>query len=87
MRCPTIPRIPALQYFYTCSLARRTWPELESHALTALAENFGIVYNAHNALDDAMTCGKLVLMSADKYGAANIAGLLDAAGVEMGLLQ
>jgi len=78
---------PELKYFCTCSLARRTWPNLESHALTALAKNFGIVYNAHNALDDAMTCGKLVLMSAEKFGSANVAQLLATAGIEMGVLR
>jgi len=79
--------IPALPYFCTCSLARRTWPGLGSYALTALAEKFGIIYDAHNALDDAMTCGKLALMSAEKFGSANVAGLLNAAGMEMGVLQ
>jgi hypothetical protein len=44
------------------------------------------VYNAHNALDDAMTCGKLVLMAAKKYGCANVGKLLKTAGVEMGAL-
>jgi DNA polymerase-3 subunit epsilon len=79
--------IPPLKYFCTCSLARRTWPGLESYALTALAENFGRIYNAHNALDDANTCGKLVLLSAKKFRRANIAGLLDAAGMKMEALQ
>jgi len=74
--------IPSLPYFCTCDLARRTWPELESHSLPSLAENFGIHYNAHNALDDAMTCGKLVMMSAKKFGSANVAQLLNVAGVE-----
>jgi len=78
--------IPALKYFCTCSLARRTWPELNSHSLASLAQNFGIVYNAHNALDDAMTCGKLVLMSAEKHSSANIAKLLKAVGVKMGVI-
>ena len=78
--------IPALRYFCTCSLARHTWPELNSHSLGSLAENFGIVYNAHNAVEDAMTCGKLVLMSAEKYGSVTIAKLLKAAGVKMGVL-
>jgi len=78
--------IPAQPYFCTCNLARRTWPALESHALTALAEKFGIVYNAHNALDDAQTCGNLVLLSAEKYGSVTIAELLAAAGLEMGRL-
>jgi DNA polymerase-3 subunit epsilon len=77
---------PQLRYFCTCSLARRTWPELESHALTALAENFGIVYNAHNALDDAVTCGKIALLSAKKFGGAHLEELLAAAGLEMRVL-
>jgi DNA polymerase-3 subunit epsilon len=60
--------IPDMQYFCTCKLARNVWPGLKSYALTALAEKFGIVYNAHNALDDAHTCGKLVQMASEKYG-------------------
>jgi DNA polymerase-3 subunit epsilon len=78
--------IPKIQYFCTCSLARNTWPGLESHALTALAGHFNIVYNAHNALDDAKTCGKLVLLSAKKYKCAIITKLLPAAGIEMSVL-
>jgi len=78
--------IPSLQYFCTCIMARRTWPGLKSYSLTSLAKNFGIVYNAHNALDDAKTCGKLVLMSAEKFNGANIAELLPAVGMEMSVL-
>jgi len=79
--------IPGLQYFCTCSLARNTWPGLKSYSLTTLAEKFGIVYNAHNALDDAMTCGKLVLMSAEKFGRASISELLSAVSLEMNVLK
>lgn len=78
--------IPKLPYFCTCNLSRRTWPELKSHALTALAKKFSIHYNAHNALDDAMTCGKLVTMSAEKYGSKSVAQLLSAAGLGMNQL-
>jgi DNA polymerase-3 subunit epsilon len=79
-------RVPKLPFFCTCKLARRTWPKLKSHALTALAKHFKITYTAHNALDDAITCGKLVLMSAKKHGNANVAELLSAVGLEMGTL-
>jgi DNA polymerase-3 subunit epsilon len=75
-----------LSYFCTQSLSRRTWPGLESYALTALAEKFGFTYNAHNALDDALTCGKLVKMSAKKFKCANIAKLLSAAGTGMNVI-
>ena len=79
--------IPELSYFCTCSLARRTWTGLESYSLTALAGHFGIVYQAHNALDDAMTCGKLVLMAAEKFGKRkSVKGLLKVAGIGMKVL-
>ncbi|GHU81378.1 hypothetical protein FACS189468_3860 [Spirochaetia bacterium] len=78
--------VPELSYFCTRILSCHVWPELESHALTALVENFGIVYNAHNALDDAMTCGKLVLMAAEKFGFFHLEELLAAAGIGMGSL-
>jgi DNA polymerase-3 subunit epsilon len=74
--------IPALRYFCTCNLARNAWPQLESHALTFLGEHFGIVYNAHHALDDAETCGKIALLAAEKFGAKHLAETLDAAGLE-----
>ncbi|MCL2265561.1 MAG: 3'-5' exonuclease [Treponema sp.] len=79
--------VPNLPYFCTCSLSRRVWPSLERHALTFLAESFGIVYNAHNALDDALTCGKLVLMAAEKYNCKSVEELLSAAGMEMSRLE
>jgi len=79
--------VPKLRNFCTCNLARRTWPAFKSHALTALARNFDITYTAHNALDDALTCGKLVLMSAEKYGSADVPALLSASGLEMKTLR
>ena len=78
--------IPKLPYFCTCALSRRTWPDLKSHSLGRLAENFGIVYNAHNALDDARTCGKLVLMAGDIFGKESVEELLKAAKVEVNRL-
>ena len=78
--------VPALKYFCTCLLSRSAWPELKSHALSALAQHFGIVYNAHNALDDALTCGKIVQMAAEKLGIDNIAELLNNTGIGMSVL-
>jgi len=79
--------VPKLRHFCTCKMARHTWLGLESYGLTALAKHFGIVYNAHNALDDAMTCGKLVLMAAEKFGSHDIAELLTSAEIGMGVLN
>jgi DNA polymerase-3 subunit epsilon len=75
--------IPELDYFCTLTLARRVWPELRSHALTSLGRTFSIVYNAHNALDDARTCGDIACMAAEKCGSGNIRELLNDAGIRM----
>ncbi|MCL2805382.1 MAG: 3'-5' exonuclease [Treponema sp.] len=79
--------IPPLSYFCTCSLARRSFLELKHYSLPSLAQNFGIVYNAHNALDDALTCGKLVQLSAEEFSCENIDDLLAAAGIKMKVLK
>jgi DNA polymerase-3 subunit epsilon len=79
--------VPPLNYFCTLALARGAWPELESHALTALGETFGITYNAHNALDDAKTCGNIACMAAKKYCKNKLEELLTAVGIGMGKLE
>jgi DNA polymerase III subunit epsilon len=79
--------VPETSYFCTLNMARRAWSQLESHALTALAKNFGIVYNAHNALDDALTCGKLVQLAVDVfYPNREITDFLENMGVEIRIL-
>ena len=45
------------------------------------------MYEAHNALEDAMACGKLVLMSAERFGIADITELLNAAGLKLSELN
>ena len=68
--------IPKIKYFDSLRIAQKTWTEFETHKLTYLAEQFGIIYNAHNALDDSVTCGKIVSLAAEKLGTDNISDLL-----------
>jgi DNA polymerase-3 subunit epsilon len=75
--------VPRLRYFCTCALSRAAWPKLKSHALTALGKKFGIVYDAHNALDDALTCGRVACLAAEKFGSKNVGELLKAAKLRM----
>jgi DNA polymerase-3 subunit epsilon len=79
--------IPKLPYFCTCNLARNVWPGLRSYSLINLAQHFEIVYNAHNALEDAMACGKLVQMVWRKFGCVDIEELLNTAAVKMNVLE
>ena len=55
IRCPDYP------FYCSCLTARRALPG-GPHRLTALADRYGIVYDAHNALSDAETCGRLFVL-------------------------
>jgi DNA polymerase-3 subunit epsilon len=78
--------VPPLKYFCTLKLSRAVWPELKSHALTSLGEHFGIDYDAHNALEDAQTCGIIAYKAAEKYACAQVKELLGALQMAMGVL-
>lgn len=68
--------MPNIKYFDSLRIAQKTWTEFKTHKLTYLAEQFEIVYDAHNALDDSLTCGKIVTLAAEKHEANNISDLL-----------
>lgn len=57
---------PNIEYACTLRIARKVWKDFEHQKLTFLADKFGIEYDAHNALDDARTCGKIFSMAAEK---------------------
>jgi DNA polymerase-3 subunit epsilon len=77
--------IPRCKYFCSLALARAAWPGLPSHSLINLGKQFNIVYDAHNALADAETCGKIVNLAAGRLGAQSMNVLLAKAGMGMGM--
>lgn len=62
--------LPALRYFCTLKLARKTWPGLRSHSLPNLAKEYGIMYESHNALADADTCARITALAARAFSGA-----------------
>lgn len=52
----------ATSYFCTYTIARKVWPKMFSYKLTYLCDHFGMEYQAHYALDDAIMCGRLFAM-------------------------
>ena len=51
-----------VRFPYVCSLSasRRALPELASHSLNCVAAYFDIRFRHHNALEDALTCAKIL---------------------------
>ena len=54
--------LPPVRFPYVCSLtaSRRALPELASHSLNCVASYYGIQFRHHNALEDALTCAKVL---------------------------
>ncbi len=76
--------LPDFEYFDSLIIARRTWPEMRTHQLTALGKYFGIEYLAHDALEDSRTCGQLIKIAADKWGVNSVEDLLKACRTQVG---
>jgi DNA polymerase-3 subunit epsilon len=55
--------IPVAGWLDTCGIARRVWPHLANHKLPNLARNFGLSYQAHDAIDDARCAGQVLLLA------------------------
>ena len=77
---------PKIQYFDSLRITQKTWPDFENHRLTYLADQFGIIYDAHNALDDSITCGKIVTLAAEKHNTTNIPDLLKKCSCKFNIL-
>jgi len=74
---------PSAKYFDSLRIAQKTWTDFSCHRLTHLAERFSIRYDAHNALDDSRTCGKIVELAAQKHETASLEELLKKCGEEL----
>lgn len=70
-------KLPSINYFDSLEIAKKTWPEFESHRLTHLGEKFGIKYLAHDALEDSKTCGQVIKLAAEKWNVKTISELLE----------
>ncbi len=68
--------IPNMKSICTLQMARKAWKSLPRHNLPSLATHYKIIYDAHNALDDSRTCGKLLAIAAEEVGATTIEELL-----------
>ena len=66
---------PKLNYFCTCVIAKKVWPNLNSHSLHTVADYLGIVFNHHDAEEDAIACAKIALECYKQVGVDKISEL------------
>ena len=77
-----LPR-PEFDYVCTCQLARRVWPNLPSHSLSALTAHIGHEFNHHHAQADAEAAGRVLLAMMRHANANTPHDLLQKAGLQL----
>jgi DNA polymerase-3 subunit epsilon len=65
-------------------LAKKTWPNLRSHALASLAEKLNIAFRHHDALEDARAAATILIETAAVAGMNNLDALEDSLGITRG---
>ena len=74
---------PKLSFFDSLLIARKSWPEMQSHKLTDLGKHFGIDYLSHDALEDSRTCGLIITKAAEKLGVNSVEEILQKCELNM----
>lgn len=61
---------PACTWIDTARVARRAWPQFatKGYGLANLTQTFNIDFQHHNALEDAIACGKIFALAMEKTG-------------------
>ncbi len=76
-------------HLFACSyrLAQATWPDLVTYRLDALAEQFDISLDHHNALSDAGCCALIARRAVEVAGLHTIEETAEKLGFRLGLLS
>lgn len=80
-------RYPELEFVCTCNIARRTWGQLTNYSLNVVADHLGYRFKHHDALDDAITCGKILIEACAYHNCASIHELAGKLGMRVGILN
>lgn len=77
---------PEVDYLCTCKIAQKTWIGLENYKLNTVCKFLKHDFIHHNAQEDAVACGKVMLSAMSKNGVSSIPELVTGLGIRMGKL-
>ena len=80
-------KMPDLRFGDTASLARRTWPGLDSYKLQELTETLNITKFHNNSYEDAKSVAKIVNMASELFDADSPGELFRLSGYAGGIMR
>ena len=60
------------EYFCSCTMARKVWPNLVNHKLSTVARHIEFDFQHHDALEDARACAMVVLQALQQKNAVSL---------------
>jgi len=78
---------PRLEYSCTHLIAKETWREWVCFSLAAIAHKLQLVFNHHDAMEDARACAEVALLATKHLNASCFAELEELTGVYRGRLE
>jgi DNA polymerase-3 subunit epsilon len=75
---------PETDYYCTRVLSRLAWPQHPTYALDHIAQSLGILFQHHDAEEDAVACALILLAACRQVNASTLADLQDTLGVRVG---
>lgn len=76
-----------IRFICTCCVARKTWAGQLNYTLKNLANSLGYLISHHDPLDDARTCGRILVDACKHHGCNSLAGLADSIDMQIGELR
>jgi len=76
-------KCPEFRYMCTVQLSQKAYPDLPSHKLNSLCDEFGIAFSHHHANDDAYACAEILLRIARDYNIDTFEGLSERFSVKI----
>jgi DNA polymerase-3 subunit epsilon len=78
---------PTLRYLCTCTIARRTWPNLPNYKLNTVSKYLGIEFRHHDAQEDAIACAGIAICACKEFGVNSLEELARKINIRTALLH
>jgi DNA polymerase-3 subunit epsilon len=75
---------PETDYYCTRVLSRLAWSQHPTYALDYIAQSLGILFQHHDAEEDAVACALILLAACQQVNAPTLADLQDTLGLRVG---
>jgi DNA polymerase-3 subunit epsilon len=76
-----------INFYDTCTISKKIWPELLNFKLNTISSFLGIELDHHNAASDAQACAQIAIKHLDALSCTSLRDVAKSFGYDLGLLN